>query len=98
MRNKLSIAIIGGGPSALMLACCLDSSKYAVSLYEKNVALGRKFLVAGKGGFNLTHSEELKQFANRYDPEAFIKPFLSAFSNADFREWLNSIGIENICR
>lgn len=94
MRNKLSIAIIGGGPSALMLACCIDSSKYNVSLYEKNTALGRKFLVAGKGGFNLTHSEEIRQFVNRYEPEAFIAPFLQQFSNTDFRKWLSELGIE----
>lgn len=92
--HKPTIAIIGGGPAALMLACSLDSGKYAISIYEKNAALGRKFLVAGKGGFNLTHSEEPGQFADRYTPKAFIQPFLQAFSNSDFREWLKSIGIE----
>jgi uncharacterized flavoprotein (TIGR03862 family) len=77
-----------------MLACSLDSSKYNISLYEKNAALGRKFLVAGKGGFNLTHSEDLAQFAERYHPKEFITPFLKHFSNTDFRNWLKSIGIE----
>ena len=77
-----------------MLACSLDADKYNISIYEKNVALGRKFLVAGKGGFNLTHSEELAQFAERYHLEEFIKPFLNHFSNTDFRDWLKSIGIE----
>lgn len=92
--HKPSIAIIGGGPAALMLACSLDSAKYRVSIYEKNAAPGRKFLVAGKGGFNLTHSENLSQFADRYVPKAFMLPFLQTFSNSDFREWLKSIGIE----
>lgn len=92
--NKKNIAIIGGGASALMLACSLDASKYTVSIYEKNAALGRKFLVAGKGGFNLTHSENIEQFTERYHPKQFIKPFLKHFSNADFRDWLKSIGIE----
>lgn len=77
-----------------MLACSLDSGKYEVSIYEKNAALGRKFLVAGKGGFNLTHSEDVGQFADRYTPKTFIQPFLQAFSNSDFREWLKAIGIE----
>lgn len=77
-----------------MLACSLDSGRYEISIYEKNSALGRKFLVAGKGGFNLTHSEEPGQFADRYAPKSFIQPFLQAFSNSDFREWLRSIGIE----
>lgn len=78
----------------MMLACSLDSSKYDISIYEKNAALGRKFLVAGKGGFNLTHSEEWQQFANRYTPIKFIEPFLKSFTNKDFRNWLKSIGIE----
>ena len=92
--NKTNIAIIGGGPSALMLACWLDPEKFNSSVYEKNAALGRKFLVAGKGGFNLTHSEEHTLFANRYHPKEFIEPFLKHFSNTDLRDWLKAIGIE----
>ena len=94
MKQKKSIAIIGGGASALILACSLDFSKFNISLYEKNAALGRKFLVAGKGGFNLTHSEDLPQFIERYTPKNFIEPFLTHFSNTDFRNWLKQIGIE----
>jgi uncharacterized flavoprotein (TIGR03862 family) len=94
VENKKNIAIVGGGPASLMLACSLDKSKYHISIYEKNSALGRKFLVAGKGGFNLTHSEELDAFTNRYHPKEFIAPFLKQFTNTDFRNWLTSIGIE----
>ncbi len=92
--SKQNITIIGGGPASLMLACSLDASKFDISIYEKNAALGRKFLVAGKGGFNLTHSENLEQFIERYHPKQFIEPFLKHFSNSDFRDWLKSIGIE----
>jgi uncharacterized flavoprotein (TIGR03862 family) len=92
--NKKHIAIIGGGPAALMLACSLDKSTYNISLYEKNATLGRKFLVAGKGGFNLTHSEEFEPFSNRYHPKECITPFLKQFTNTDFRNWLASIGID----
>ena len=92
--SKQNVVIIGGGSSALMLACSLDPSTFNISVYEKNAALGRKFLVAGKGGFNLTHSENIEQFAERYQPKAFIEPFLKHFSNTDFRIWLKSIGIE----
>ena len=92
--SKQSITIIGGGPASLMLACSLDASKFNISIYEKNAALGRKFLVAGKGGFNLTHSENLEQFIERYYPKQFIEPFLKHFSNTDFRNWLKQIGIE----
>jgi predicted flavoprotein YhiN len=91
---KKKIAIIGGGASALMLACSLDENKFNISIYEKNAALGRKFLVAGKGGFNLTHSEDVTQFAERYHPQKFIEPFIEHFSNTDFTNWLTSIGIE----
>ena len=92
--SKQNITIIGGGPASLMLACSLDASKFNISIYEKNAALGRKFLVAGKGGFNLTHSENLEQFIERYYPKQFIEPFLKHFSNTDFRNWLKQIGIE----
>ena len=92
--SKQNITIIGGGPASMMLACSLDASKFNISIYEKNAALGRKFLVAGKGGFNLTHSENLEQFIERYHPKQFIEPFLKHFSNSDFRDWLKSIGIE----
>jgi len=91
---KENIAIIGGGPASMMLACSLDTQKYTVTIYEKNAALGRKFLVAGKGGFNLTHSEEMQQFSERYTPASFVKPFLERFTNTDFRNWLNALGIE----
>jgi len=94
MLHKPTIAIIGGGPAAMMLACSLNCNRYAISLYEKNSAPGRKFLVAGKGGFNLTHSEEISQFADRYTPKFFLEPFLKQFSNTDFRHWLSEIGIE----
>lgn len=91
---RKNIIIIGGGPASLMLACSLDSDNYTISIYEKNAALGRKLLVAGKGGFNLTHSENIEHFINRYHPKDFIKPFLKHFSNTDLRDWLKSVGIE----
>jgi len=92
-KNK-SIAIVGGGPAAMMLACSLDSRKFNIAVYEKNAALGRKFLVAGKGGFNLTHSEALELLTNRYHPKEFMAPFLNQFTNVDFRNWLQTLGIE----
>src|SRR3984957_18363136 len=90
---KTKIAIIGGGPAGLMLAARLDETKFEVSIYEKNSAPARKFLVAGHGGFNLTHSEPIEQFINRYAPVSFIEPILKNFSNTDLQEWFASIGI-----
>jgi len=96
MKNpeKRSVAIIGGGAAALMLAATLDENLFDVSIYEKNHAVGRKFLVAGDGGFNLTHSEELEEFVKRYTPVAFLEKSLRSFTNAHLREWLKGIGIE----
>ena len=89
-----SIAIIGGGPAALIAAAFLDTTKYNVTIYEKNKSVGRKFLVAGDGGFNLTHSEEIESFVERYTPDTFLKESLLNFSNEDLISWLESIGIE----
>ncbi|MES2394822.1 MAG: TIGR03862 family flavoprotein [Bacteroidota bacterium] len=91
---KRAIAIIGGGPAAMMLAASLDELKFDVTIYEKNNALGRKFLVAGDGGFNLTHSEDTEQFISRYTPASFFSSIISSFTNTDLRNWLNNIGIE----
>lgn len=90
---KKSVAIIGGGAAALFLAAFLDPQKFEVTMYEQNKTLGRKFLVAGKGGFNLTHSEPIELLTERYTPTQFLKESLHYFSNVDFRKWLDTIGI-----
>ncbi|TXD48852.1 NAD(P)/FAD-dependent oxidoreductase [Polaribacter sp. IC073] len=90
---KKTISIIGGGPSSLLLAAFLDTEKFDVIIYEKNKTAGRKFLVAGKGGFNLTHSEPILELIHKYTPATFLKNCLSCFTNDDFRDWLKSIGI-----
>jgi len=90
---KKQIAIIGGGPSALLLAAFLDTKQFKVTLYERNKTAGRKFLVAGKGGFNLTHAEPIPQFIKRYTPNDVLENALLHFTNTDFRNWLNHIGI-----
>lgn len=90
---KKKVAIIGGGTAGIFAAAFLDSSKFDVTIYEKKAALGRKFLVAGDGGFNLTHSEDLISFVKRYTPPSFLKKALNDFSNEDFRNWLFKIGI-----
>lgn len=92
--KKIKVCIIGGGASSLLLGALLDSSKFEISIFEKNAALGRKFLVAGDGGFNLTHSEETSEFINRYHPSKFIASSIKKFSNEDFRNYLKGIGIE----
>jgi uncharacterized flavoprotein (TIGR03862 family) len=91
---KKTIAIVGGGPAALFLAANLDENQYHVTIYEKNTALGRKFLVAGQGGFNLTHSEDIEMMLTRYNPASFLKNSLEKFSNTDLLNFLNSLGIQ----
>ena len=90
---KKYVSIIGGGPAALLCAAFLDSEKFEVTIYEKQKTLARKFLVAGKGGFNLSHSEAIAQMIERYTPKSFLKEALLAFDNTDLRNWLASIGI-----
>ena len=90
---KKQISIIGGGPSALLLAAFLDTNKFDVTIFEKNKSLARKFLVAGKGGFNLTHSEPIETFLKRYTPTNFLDKTLLNFTNTNFRNWLAQIGI-----
>ncbi|MFE3871059.1 NAD(P)/FAD-dependent oxidoreductase [Flavobacterium sp. ZS1P70] len=90
---KKSVSIIGGGPAALLLAAFLDPQQFNVTIYEKNKTLGRKFLVAGKGGFNLTHSEPIAQFIERYTPSHFLKESLLNFDNQDFQKWIDLMGI-----
>ena len=90
---KKTISIIGGGPAALLLAALLDCEKFKVTICEKNKTLGRKFLVSGKGGFNLTHSERIDELVNRYTPPHFLEEALRNFDNQDLRNWLKSIGI-----
>ncbi|MGK0327438.1 MAG: putative flavoprotein (TIGR03862 family) [Paraglaciecola sp.] len=90
---KKQISIIGGGLSAFLLAAFLDPEKFTITIYEKNKTAGRKFLVAGKGGFNLTHSEPIEQLIKRYTADNFLENSLHKFTNTDFRNWLAKIGI-----
>lgn len=91
---KTTVAIVGGGSAALMLASVLDPDRFSVSIYERNAAPGRKFLVAGDGGFNLTHSESPELFISRYTPSGFLKEAFTHFSNHDLISWLAGIGID----
>ncbi len=93
MNTKKKIVIVGGGVAAMMLAAELDSDLFEINIYEKGLGLGRKYLVAGKGGFNLTHSEPTDVFISRYEPSSFLKPFIEKFNNNDLRKWLENIGI-----
>jgi predicted flavoprotein YhiN len=64
---KCEIAIIGTGPAALMAGSILQSKGISVAFFDHNKAAGRKFLVAGKGGFNLTNNADIDRFVEKYN-------------------------------
>jgi uncharacterized flavoprotein (TIGR03862 family) len=88
-----NIAIIGGGPSA-MIAADLLSKVNTVTIYEKNATLGKKYLVAGKGGFNLTNSLDGIELANKYTPVEFMENPILDFGSGSLRKWYSDLGIE----
>jgi uncharacterized flavoprotein (TIGR03862 family) len=93
--NSRSVAVIGGGPAGLMAAEVLIRGGAQVDLYDSMPSAGRKFLVAGKGGLNLTHSEPLDQFLSRYGPRrAQLEPLLKQFGPEALRAWAKELGVE----
>ena len=90
-----SIAIIGGGPAGLMAAEVLSQHGLIVNVYDSMPSLGRKFLMAGKSGLNLTHSEPFEKFISRYGNRSkYVEAWLKDFSPEDLREWARGLGIE----
>jgi uncharacterized flavoprotein (TIGR03862 family) len=88
-------AVIGGGPAGLMAAQAIAQGTAQVDLYEAKPSIGRKFLVAGKGGLNLTHSEPYEQFLTRYgERRAKLEPILAAFDPQQVREWAAELGFD----
>jgi uncharacterized flavoprotein (TIGR03862 family) len=90
------VAIVGGGPAGLMAAERLAGQPgLQVDLYDAMPSPGRKFLIAGVGGMNITHAEALPAFIARYGARAAqIAPLLDAFGPAALREWIHGLGIE----
>ena len=89
------VAVIGGGPAGLMAAERLAEAGLAVSLYDRMPTFGRKMLMAGRGGLNLTHSEDLAQFVERFGAAVpHLRPALEAFPPDALRRWSESLGEE----
>jgi uncharacterized flavoprotein (TIGR03862 family) len=90
---KSHIAIIGAGPAGLMAAEVLAQGGAGVTVYDAMPSAGRKFLLAGRGGLNLTHSEALPAFLARYGAAApDLAPVIDAFSPANLRDWSEALG------
>lgn len=89
-----SIAVIGGGPAGLMAAETLAANGQQVDVYDAMPSVGRKFLLAGKGGLNLTHSEPAAQFNARYGKRrTILEPMLDQFGADALRNWAEGLGI-----
>src|SRR3954469_23265484 len=93
--STTDIAIIGAGPAGLMAAEVLAQGGAAVTVYDAMPSAGRKFLMAGRGGLNLTHSEPLPQFLARYR-EAMppLQAAIEAFPPQALRDWSETLGQE----
>lgn len=93
--HRPHVAIIGGGPAGLMAAEVLGQAGIAVDLYDAMPSVGRKFLLAGVGGMNITHSEPYPAFVSRYAERADeIKALLDDFDADALRQWIHGLGIE----
>lgn len=94
-ENSSFTAVIGGGPAGLLAAQRLAEAGQRVRLFEAQATVGRKFLVAGHGGFNLSNAEETTAFARRYGvEESRFAALLAHFSPTDLRAWAADLGIE----
>lgn len=94
-RRVRRLAIIGGGPAGLMAAEVACAAGIEVDLYEAKGSVGRKFLIAGKGGLNLTHSEAMPGFAQRYrEREQEVAAWLRDFDAQSLRDWALGLGVE----
>jgi uncharacterized flavoprotein (TIGR03862 family) len=93
--DSVRVAVIGGGPAGLMAAEALARPGVQVDVYDAMPSVGRKFLMAGKGGMNITHSEPLEPFLGRYGARREqIAPLLYAFGPDALRAWLQGLGVE----
>src|ERR1700751_3303080 len=86
-------AVIGAGPAGLMAAEVLAQAGVSVTVFDAMQSAGRKFLMAGRGGLNLTHSEPLRAFLARYREAASkLEPAISAFPSDRLRAWSETLG------
>ena len=90
-----SVAIIGGGPAGLMAAEALAAHGVRVDVYDAMRSVGRKFLLAGKGGLNLTHAEAFDSFCSRFGSRRdVLRSAIEAFGPDALRAWAGALGID----
>ena len=92
---KKSVAIIGGGPAGLMAVEIISARGMRVDVYDSMPSAGRKLLMAGKSGLNITHSDPFEVFVSRYGKRREeIEPLLKQFGADQLREWVHGLGIQ----
>jgi len=92
---QVDVAVVGAGPAGLMAAQVLSSAGVAVHVFDAMPSVGRKFLLAGKGGMNLTHAEALDHFVGRYgSARSWLEPLLRQFGPQQVRAWALDLGVE----
>lgn len=90
----IRVSVVGGGPAGLMAAARLLQAGAQVDLFDAMPSVGRKFLLAGKGGLNLTHSEPMESFVQRYDARApQVGAWLAGLTPLQVREWAHGLGV-----
>src|SRR6266851_8848050 len=90
---RFQVAVIGGGPAGIMAGEVLARGGASVTVYDRMPSVGRKFLLAGRGGLNLTHSEDFERLLGRYGAsEPRLRPAIEAFSPAALRAWCEGLG------
>src|SRR5436190_22524608 len=88
------VVVIGGGPAGLMAAEVLANGGAGVTVFDRMPSLGRKFLLAGRGGLNLTHSEDIERLLDRYGAaRPYLEPTITAFPPAALRAWCEELGV-----
>jgi uncharacterized flavoprotein (TIGR03862 family) len=93
--SSARVAVIGAGPAGLMAVEVLAGAGVQVDVYDAMPSAGRKFLLAGKGGMNITHSEHYESFVGRYGARSGeVARWLEAFTPAQVREWIHGLGID----
>jgi len=92
--EEIDIAIVGGGPAGLRAAEVAARSGRSVVVFDGKPSVGRKFLVAGKGGLNLTHGEDFERFVSRYAGGEIWERILEDFTPSDLRSWCEGLGQE----
>lgn len=93
-KNSPSVAIIGAGPAGLMAAEVISQQGITVHVFDRMPSVARKFLLAGIGGLNITHSEPYEQFCERYLPKHSLTPFLQIFGVEQLLQWCHGLGID----